>query len=107
MAGTQTLGSAGATEFDLGLPWRLHPRVAIRPEPFGALLYHYETRRLTFVKDATLVSVLRGLADSDDVTATFDAAGVEPVDRPRFAAALARLASTRMLVRADQGESTS
>ena len=28
-------------------PWRLDDRVAVRPEPFGALLYHFGTRRLS------------------------------------------------------------
>ena len=30
--------------------WRLHPQVALRPEPFGALLYHFGTRRLSFLQ---------------------------------------------------------
>ena len=28
---------------DLDRGWRLHPQVAVRPEPFGALLYHFGT----------------------------------------------------------------
>ena len=30
--------------FDLQAAWRLHPQVALRPEPFGALLYHFDPR---------------------------------------------------------------
>ncbi|MFK4106885.1 mycofactocin biosynthesis chaperone MftB [Streptomyces sp. NPDC019531] len=30
------------------LPYRCSRRVALRPEPFGALAYHYGTRRLSF-----------------------------------------------------------
>jgi putative mycofactocin binding protein MftB len=29
-------------------------RKSLRPEPFGALAYHYGTRRLVFLKDAML-----------------------------------------------------
>ena len=30
--------------------YAVDPQVAIRPEPFGALCYHYGNRRLTFLK---------------------------------------------------------
>ena len=30
--------------FDPDLSWRLHHQVAVRPEPFGALLYHFGCR---------------------------------------------------------------
>jgi mycofactocin biosynthesis protein MftB len=49
------------TAFHLDRPWRLDDRVAIRPEPFGAMLYHFGTRRLSFIKSTTLLSVLRHL----------------------------------------------
>jgi putative mycofactocin binding protein MftB len=35
--------------FDPDLGWRLHHQVAVRPEPFGALLYHFGTRKLSFL----------------------------------------------------------
>jgi len=31
----------------LGEAWRLDGSVALRPEPFGALAYHFGTRRLS------------------------------------------------------------
>ena len=31
-------------------PWRLDDAVSLRPEPFGALAYHFGTRRLSFLK---------------------------------------------------------
>jgi putative mycofactocin binding protein MftB len=40
-----------------------HPRVAIRPEEFGGLAYHYDTRRLLFLKSRALVDVVESLAD--------------------------------------------
>ena len=35
--------------------YRLDPRVALRPEPFGALAYHYGNRRLTLLRAPELV----------------------------------------------------
>jgi len=32
--------------FDLDTPWQLAAQVSIRPEAFGALLYHFGTRQL-------------------------------------------------------------
>jgi putative mycofactocin binding protein MftB len=52
----------GGPASDLDRPWRLDERVAVRPEPFGALLYHFGTRRLSFVKNATVLTVVRPLA---------------------------------------------
>jgi putative mycofactocin binding protein MftB len=39
--------------------WRLSPAVALRPEPFGALAYHFGNRRLTFLKRPELVRAVR------------------------------------------------
>jgi putative mycofactocin binding protein MftB len=39
------------------------PQVALRPEPFGALAYHFGTRRLSFLKTRTLLAVVQALAD--------------------------------------------
>src|SRR4029078_8413543 len=50
-----------------GLRWRLPPQVAVRPEPFGALLYHFGTRKLSFLKNRTIVAVVNSLADHPDV----------------------------------------
>jgi len=66
--------------------------VAVRPEPFGALVYHFGTRRLSFLKTPQLVAVVCGLADHPDVHAAIDAAGVEPAQRPAYLQALAGLA---------------
>ena len=47
---------------DPTLSWRLNPQVAVRPEPFWALLYHFGTRRLSFLKNRTIVAVVESLA---------------------------------------------
>ena len=44
--------------------WQLHPQVSVRPEPFGALLYHFGTRKLSFLKDRTLLAVVQGLPEA-------------------------------------------
>ena len=44
--------------FDLDARWQLHPQVALRPEPFGALLYHFGTRKLSFLKNLVVVDVV-------------------------------------------------
>ena len=89
--------AAGPTGFDLDRRYALHPQVAVRQEPFGALLYHFGTRRLSFLKDPRLLAVVRGLADSPSAHAACTAAGVSEPELPRFARALATLADTDML----------
>jgi mycofactocin biosynthesis protein MftB len=87
----------GPTGFDLERRYALHPQVAVRPEPFGALLYHFGTRRLSFLKDPRLLEVVRGLADAPTAHAACTAAGVGDAELARFARALATLAETDML----------
>jgi putative mycofactocin binding protein MftB len=75
----------------------LHPQVALRPEPFGALAYHYGNRRLVFLKHPDVVRVVRLLADHQSVEAAFDAAGIAAARRPSFERALASLLDSEML----------
>jgi putative mycofactocin binding protein MftB len=77
--------------------WALAPNVSVRPERFGALLYHFGTRRLSFLKDPRLLAVVESLADSPTARAACDQAGVEDTALPAFERALARLAETDML----------
>ncbi len=78
-------------------PWTLSPQVALRPEPFGALAYHFGNRRLTFLKRPELVEVVRGLASHPDARAALAAAGVPDSQHPAYADALAGLAATDMI----------
>jgi putative mycofactocin binding protein MftB len=89
--------TATAADFDLDRKYLLHPQVAVRPEPFGALLYHFGTRRLSFLKDPRLLEVVRGLADAPTARAACTAAGVADGELPQFTRALATLAGTDML----------
>jgi len=81
----------------LDRPLALHPRVALRPEPFGALAYHYDTRRLNFLRSHDLVALVRALADHESPRAAFDAAGIDPARWPSFAKALDALAASGFL----------
>jgi mycofactocin biosynthesis protein MftB len=78
--------------------WRLHPQVAVRPEPFGALLYHFGTRKLSFLKSRTILEVVESLGDHPDIGSALDAAGVEPDGRGPYLHALGVLAQSQMLV---------
>ena len=50
--------------------------VALRPEPFGALAYHFGNRKLTFLKRAELLAVVQELDEQPDVRSALVAAGV-------------------------------
>jgi mycofactocin biosynthesis protein MftB len=92
-AGSPPNSRADGTVFDPGLPYRCSPSVALRPEPFGALVYHFGTRRLSFLKTPQLVDVVSGLEHHPDVHAAVEAAGVDEAQRPAYLRALAGLAA--------------
>lgn len=77
--------------------WRLSPSVALRPEPFGALAYHFGNRKLTFLKRPDLVAVVRGLDDHGDVRGALTAADVPESAWPAYLAALRGLAASDMI----------
>ena len=77
--------------------YALHPQVGLRDEAFGALAYHYGNRRLTFLNDARLVTVVRTVADHDDVESALSAVGIPDQQRPAFLKALQRLADAEIL----------
>jgi mycofactocin biosynthesis protein MftB len=81
--------------FRTDLGYEKHPRVAIRHEEFGGLAYHYETRRLLFLKSRALVDVVESLAahpTADDALADCVSAGrISAEQAPACAAALPRL----------------
>lgn len=86
-----------AAGFDLDRAWCVDDRVAVRPEPFGALLYHFGTRRLSFLKNATVLAVVRSLADHPTARSACAAAGVGAAALPAYERALATLAESRMI----------
>jgi mycofactocin biosynthesis protein MftB len=83
--------------FDLRRAYRLNPAATLRPEPFGALAYHFGNRRLSFLKSRQLVSVVRLLEDYDSAADALDTAGVPAQQRGRYAAALSALADSEVI----------
>ncbi|CAM3355358.1 mycofactocin biosynthesis chaperone MftB [Nocardioides dubius] len=77
--------------------WQLSPAVALRPEPFGALAYHFGNRRLTFLRRPELVRVVTALAECDDVRSALLEAGVPEPQWAAYAAALDSLAQADMI----------
>jgi putative mycofactocin binding protein MftB len=82
---------------DLDRAWQLSPQVSIRPETFGALLYHFGTRRLSFLKDRRLLAVVEQLGHAPTARAACVRAGVEPEAMSTYERALTRLAETDMI----------
>jgi putative mycofactocin binding protein MftB len=82
-----------------GSQWRLSPSVSLRPEPFGALVYDFATRRLSFLKTLRLLDVVRRLDGSTDVEVALRSAGVGADERAGYLRALDGLAATGVLTR--------
>ncbi|QJU53193.1 mycofactocin biosynthesis chaperone MftB [Herbiconiux sp. KACC 21604] len=78
--------------------WDLHPQVSVRPEPFGALLYHFGTRKLSFLKDRALLAAVEELAGSASLRDAFSRAGIGDADMPRYQSALGTLAVSQMVI---------
>jgi len=83
--------------FDLDRPWQLHPQVSVRPERFGALLYHFGTRRLSFLKSPALLTVVTSLGDVPSAREACRRAGLTEAELPAYATALQTLASSQMI----------
>jgi mycofactocin biosynthesis protein MftB len=84
-------------EFDPLQHWTLSERVALRPEPFGALAYHFGNRRLTFLKTPLLVTVVKSLADHPSARAAVQATGLSEPQQLQYERALAALANAEVL----------
>lgn len=75
----------------------LHPQVALRPEPFGALAYHYGNRKLIFLKHPDVVRLVSALADHPTLSEAMIAAGIAEARWPVFERAVASLVESEML----------
>jgi putative mycofactocin binding protein MftB len=81
----------------LSAPLVLSPHVALRPEPFGALAYHYGNRRLSFLRSPELVTLVRSLGDHPGTDAALAASGIDARRWPAFRSALASLLAAEVL----------
>jgi len=75
----------------------LDPQVALRPEPFGALAYHYGNRRLIFLKHPDVVRVVRVLGDHDTVADALRACAIDESRWPSFVTALESLERSHLI----------
>jgi putative mycofactocin binding protein MftB len=77
--------------------YEIHPQAALRPEPFGALVYHYGTRRLVFLRKPEMVSVVRELSEHDTVADALTSCGIASKRWPTFLTALSGLAESEII----------
>lgn len=80
-----------------GRALELHPQVALRPEPFGALAYHYGTRRLVFLKHPDVVRVVSALGSHATFDDVLDECAIAPARRPAFTRAVGALIDSEMV----------
>jgi putative mycofactocin binding protein MftB len=78
----------------------LSPSLALRPEPFGALAYHFGTRRLTFLKRPELLEVMRGLDGDRQLSEVLVACQIPSAQWPVYAQTIERLIDSGMVVTA-------
>ena len=76
----------------------LNPQVALRPEPFGALAYHYGNRKLIFLKHPDVVRVVQALDGRDTVADALRACEIDETRWSSFERALSSLSDSDMLV---------
>ena len=89
--------STGPEAFDLDAAWQVAPQVQVRPERFGALLYHFCTLQLSFLKSPVLLTVVRSLAGQPSARAACRAAAVPDQELASYHRALATLAASQMI----------
>ena len=76
----------------------LHPQVALRPEPFGALAYHYGNRRLVFLQHTDMVAVAGALAHHPSLADALEACGIDRRRWPSFTKAIESLMKSEIIV---------
>ena len=75
----------------------LSPQVALRPEPFGALAYHYGNRRLVFLRHPDVVRVLTSLSEHPTLRDALAANGIAENRWPSFVKAIDSLTASEIV----------
>ena len=75
----------------------LNPQVALRPESFGALAYHYGNRRLVFLRHPDIVRVVRNVSTYPSLRDALAGEGVEEQRWPSFVKALSSLTTSEII----------
>lgn len=78
--------------------WMLNRRAVLREEEIGGLLYHFGSRRLASLRDASTLLALKEFAAPATFERAIEAAGVEGEAAERLRRTLERLAGTDFLV---------
>jgi putative mycofactocin binding protein MftB len=82
---------------DLDSGYELDPQVSLRSESFGALVYHFGNRRLSFVKHPDLLAVLERLDQEASLESTLESVGVDRRRWPAFLKALDTLEASEVV----------
>ncbi len=81
----------------LDAAYTLDEQVSLRPEPFGALAYHYGNRRLVFLRSPDIVRVVESLEATASVAAALEAAQIDQSRWSSFVAALSDLERSEVI----------
>ena len=82
---------------DLDRQLELDPHVALRPEPFGALAYHYGNRRLVLLRHPDVLRVVQRLDGDVTVSEALRTCEVAEARWPAFADAIDSLVQSEVL----------
>lgn len=75
----------------------MHPQVALRPEPFGALAYHYGNRRLVFLRHPDIVRVVRNLHQYSCLQDALEGEHIDAARWPSFVKAISSLTTSEII----------
>lgn len=82
---------------ELEQAYGLDPRVSVRHEESGALVYHFGNRKLSFLKHPDVLRVLEQLDNEPTLEGALEAAGIPRRRWPRFLEALESLEASEMV----------